>query len=91
MPGKLLLLSGVPIDCLEEDVRRWIESMGYPVQNVRLVRDLVTGASPSFAYVELRDSKMLGPACDSVSGATLRNLRIGVTVIAAPKRAVVAA
>ena len=49
-----LFLTNIPYDCREMDVQQWIESRGFDVDSVRLIRDLVAGVSPAFGYVSLR-------------------------------------
>ena len=58
-----LFLVNVPHNCTETELTEWAESSGIEVTRVRLVRDLVAGVSPSFAYVEV-DEKI--PVADAV-------------------------
>jgi RNA recognition motif-containing protein len=50
-----LFLVNVPHYCAESDVVDWAKSCGVGVKSVRLIRDLVAGVSPSFAYVDISD------------------------------------
>lgn len=52
-----LLLSNVPVNCGDEYLRQWVEARGYSVSNVKLITDVVSGTSPSFAYVQLMNSE----------------------------------
>jgi hypothetical protein len=49
------LLANLPHDCSEREVQQWVEARGFTVDNLRIVRDLVAGVSPAFAYVALND------------------------------------
>ena len=46
-----LLFSNVPVDCQDEYLRLWVEARGYRVSTLTLIRDSVSGTSPSSAYV----------------------------------------
>ena len=66
-----LLLANVPVDCQEPYLRSWIEARGYRIFNVRMIRDAVSGTSPSFAHVELMDVTKLGEAARCLNGHSL--------------------
>ena len=68
-----IYLTNVPFDCKEPELRGWVEAHGFPVDSVRLVQDLVSGVSPSFAYVHLREDNSLTPkAVRVLNGKNLR-------------------
>ena len=71
-----LLLSNVPPSCRDEYVRRWVEARGYRVSSVRVIRDVVSGTSPSFAYVQLMNSGKLDEAVRALNGQTLEGRTI---------------
>jgi len=71
-----LLLSNVPPNCRDEYVRRWVEARGYRVSSVRVIRDVVSGTSPSFAYVQLMNSGKLDEAVRALNGQTLEGRTI---------------
>jgi hypothetical protein len=48
---KRLLISNVPLNCSEEFLAAWIEARGFRIFKVNLIRDVISGTSPSFAYV----------------------------------------
>ena len=48
-----LLFANIPHSYNNDDLRVWIEKRGISVSGVKLVRDVVSGSSPSFASVEL--------------------------------------
>jgi RNA recognition motif len=80
MPTRLLF-SNVPFDCSDDLLKQWIEDHGYPVLNVKVIRDLVTGTSPSFAHVQLVNATKLDEAERTLNdqpfrGCTLRVSRV---------------
>ena len=50
-----LFISNVPYDCEDAELRGWVESRGFEVESLRIVRDVVAGVSPGFGYVALRN------------------------------------
>ena len=48
-----LLFANIPHNCNDDDLRTWIEARGFKVTGLQLIRDTVSGSSPSFARVEL--------------------------------------
>jgi RNA recognition motif-containing protein len=79
MNGKpRLLISDVPVNCSEHQVAQWIEGNGYDVENIVLIRDMVSGTSPSFAQVRLKDSQLLDHAVRALSGQLLYGRTIHV-------------
>lgn len=84
MKGKtrLLLFSDVAVQCTPEYLRLWIEARGYRVSEVQLIRDRVSGTSPSFAYVQLMDASRLDEAARALHGQKLlgRSIRASQVV-----------
>jgi RNA recognition motif-containing protein len=71
--GKTMLyFINVPHNCSEKELREWIESRGIRTESIRLIRDLVAGVSPAFAYVELQDNSRLKEAVGLLHGKLLR-------------------
>jgi RNA recognition motif. (a.k.a. RRM, RBD, or RNP domain) len=68
-----LLISNVPADCPEDYVQQWVEARGYRIFKVKLVRDLVSGTSPSFAYVQLMDAAKLDEAARALDERHIGN------------------
>ncbi len=66
-----LLFSNVAVECTQEYLRQWIEARGYNVFTVQLIQDLVSGTSPSFAYVQLMDTDKLDEAARALHGQLL--------------------
>jgi len=61
MPNRLLF-SNIPFDCTADFLKEWIEERGFSVARVTLIRDAVSGTSPSFAHVQLVDVAKLDEA-----------------------------
>jgi RNA recognition motif-containing protein len=80
-----LLLSQVPARCTEDDLRRWVEAKGYTVSNLNLIRDMVTGTSPSFAHVQLEDPGKVDDAASQLNGQSLQGWTIRVSRIEPPE------
>jgi hypothetical protein len=57
-----LFMANVPHNCNDNELTAWIESSGIEVKKVRLIKDLVAGVSPSFAYVEISEKVALADA-----------------------------
>ena len=81
-----LLFSNVPFDCRDEYLRFWVEARGYKVLSLRLIRDVVSGTSPSFAYVQLMNSARTDEAVRALNGQAIGNRRVQVDRIAAAAR-----
>jgi RNA recognition motif-containing protein len=71
-----LLLINVPYNVSDREICEWIESRGIGTKSIRVVRDLVTGASPSFGHVELKSSTALKEAISLLDGRRMRNQTI---------------
>jgi RNA recognition motif-containing protein len=67
-----LLLMNLPWNSSDREIREWIESRGIGIKSIRVVRDLVTGASPSFGHVELRSNTSLKEAVLLLNGKRMR-------------------
>ena len=73
-----LLISNVPVDCHDDYLRDWVEARGYRVSSLRLIRDQVSGTSPSFAHVQLMNNGKIEEAERSLNGQDLRGRRVQV-------------
>lgn len=78
-----LLFSNVPADCHDDYLRAWVEARGYRVSSLKLIRDQVTGTSPSFAHVQLMNSGKIEEAQRSLDGQDLRGRKIQVAQLLA--------
>jgi len=76
---KTLFLVNIPHNCTDAELTEWVESSGIPVNKVRVVRDLVAGVSPSFAYVEINERLPLAEAVRKLNGRNLRERTIAVS------------
>jgi RNA recognition motif-containing protein len=77
MPTRLLF-SNVPRDCSDDVLKQWIEDHGYAVSSVKLIRDVITGTSPSFAHVQLVNAAKIDEAERRLNGQILRGSRLRV-------------
>jgi hypothetical protein len=75
-----LLVSNVPTNCSDDFLREWIEARGYRTYGVRLIRDVISGTSPSFAEVQLMDASRLEEAARTLDGQRLWTSTIRVLV-----------
>jgi RNA recognition motif-containing protein len=67
-----LFLTNVPHNCNDTELKEWVECSGIEVKRVRLVRDLVAGVSPSFAYVEIQEKMTVAEAVSKLDGHKIR-------------------
>jgi hypothetical protein len=74
-----LFMTNVPHNCSDTELTDWVESSGIEVKHVRLIKDLVAGVSPSFAYVEISEAIPLADAVHKLDGHCLRERTIAVS------------
>ncbi len=74
-----LYLANIPYNCSERELQEWVESRGFEVRSLRIIRDLVSGVSPAFGYVDLKDESKLEEAISLLNGKRMRNSTIRVT------------
>jgi RNA recognition motif-containing protein len=74
-----LFFVNVPHDCSDAELTRWVESSGIAVKNLRVIRDLVAGVSPSFAYVDIEERITVADAVQKLNGRPIRERTILVT------------
>ena len=67
-----LFMVNVPHNCSDEELVQWVQSSGVEVTRVRLIRDLISGASPSFAYVDIRENVPVADAVEKLNGHNIR-------------------
>ncbi len=77
MPSQLFFVN-IPYNCSDRELREWIESRGIETESVRIIRDLVAGVSPAFAYAGLKDPTRLDEAMSGLNGKKMRNQTIMV-------------
>jgi len=74
-----LFLVNVPHNCSDAELIEWVESSGITVKKVRVIRDLVAGVSPSFAYVDIEENIKVADAVQTLDGQRIRERRILVS------------
>lgn len=52
-----LFLGNVPFTAVEDDIAQWVESFGFPVDSVDIIRDRSTGNPRGFCFVGLREPR----------------------------------
>ena len=68
-----LFFVNIPYNCSDRELQDWVESRGIETESIRIVRDLVAGVSPAFAYVELKDHTQIKEAVATLNGKKMRN------------------
>jgi hypothetical protein len=76
----VLFFTNLPYNCSEFELRQWIEARGIQIESVRIVRDVVSEASPAFGYAALHDCARMSEAAVSLNGLKMRNQAITVQV-----------
>jgi hypothetical protein len=79
MPSQLFF-TNIPHDCSDMELKEWIESRGIEIASIRIIRDLVSGASPSFAYVATKEAADIEQAVSVLHGRRMRNQTILVSL-----------
>jgi len=83
-----LFMVNVPHNCTDRELTSWVEASGIEVTKVRVIRDLVAGVSPSFAYVEISGKV---PVADAVRKLNGNNIRERVIMVSEARRGATAA
>src|SRR5438132_4195301 len=78
-PMGTLFMVNVPHNCSDEELTWWVESSGIEVKHVRVIRDTVSGASPSFAYVDITEKIPIADAFGKLNGHNIRERTIMVS------------
>ena len=73
-----LFLSNVPYDCDDAELLHWVETRGFSVDSVRIVRDTVASVSPSFGYVALRNNELDAKAIKELNGQVMKGRSLEV-------------
>lgn len=77
-----LLISNVPRTCSDDFLRSWVEAHGYRVFRLNFIRDIISGPSPSFAYVQLMNESKLDEAARTLNGRSIDNHPVRVQRVA---------
>ena len=83
-----LFFTNVPYNCSDRELKEWIEARGVDAVAIRIIRDLVSGVSPAFAYASLKDERQIDSAVSVLNGTRMRNQIITVSQV--PSRDAVA-
>jgi len=83
-----LFFTNVPYNCSDRELKEWIEARGVDAVAIRIIRDLVSGVSPAFAYASLKDERQIDSAVSILNGTRMRNQIITVSQV--PSRDAVA-
>ena len=73
-----LYIGNLPQATVEHELQAWIEQHGFKVETVQVIRDLDTGASRGFAFVELPEVLKAEEAVSALDGHKMEenNLRV---------------
>src|SRR5690349_20521656 len=68
-----LYIGNLPHETAEHELQAWIENHGFKVGTVEVIRDLNTGLSRGFAFVELPQIVRAQEAVDALNGQNLES------------------
>jgi RNA recognition motif-containing protein len=71
-------MMNVPHNCTESELKEWVQASGIDVRSVTMIRDLVAGVSPAFAYVDIGEQSG-APAIEKLNGRPIRERTIVVS------------
>jgi RNA recognition motif-containing protein len=73
-----LYVGNLPTQTAEQELQAWIEHQGFKVETVQVIRDLETGSSRGFAFVELPEVLNAQEAVNALNGQKMEghDLRI---------------
>ena len=74
-----LYIGNLPHMIVELELQTWIEQQGFKVESVQVIRDLETGASRGFAFVELPEVLNAQEAVDVLNGQTIEGNSLRVS------------
>ena len=74
-----LFMMNVPHNCTESELADWVQFCGIRVKSVCLIRDLVAGVSPAFAYIDIADTSDVEQAVAALNGQIMRSRVITVS------------
>jgi RNA recognition motif-containing protein len=74
-----LFLTNIPHNCSDTELGEWVQSSGIAVKQLRIIRDLVAGVSPGFAYVEIAEKIPVADAVQLLNGQCIRERTIVVS------------
>lgn len=73
-----LYIGNLPHLTAEHELQTWLEGQGFKVESVQVIRDLETGSSRGFGFVELPEVLRAQEAVDALNGQKMEghNLRV---------------
>jgi RNA recognition motif-containing protein len=73
-----LYIGNLPHVIAEQELQEWVEQHGFKVETVQVIRDLDTGTSRGFAFVELPEVLKAEEAVSALNGQKMEghNLRV---------------
>ena len=63
-----LFLGNIPNSFSDNDIAQWVESFGFPVVSVEIIKDRATGVPRGFGFVRLSEEGRLGDAVRLLHG-----------------------
>ena len=71
-------IGNLPHQTAEHELQAWIEEHGFKVETVQVIRDLDSGSSRGFAFVELPEVLRASEAVEALNGQKMEghNLRV---------------
>jgi len=67
-----LFVGNIPHGSSEGELQKWVESSGFAVESVEIIRDLFTRRSRRFGFVVLKNETTIKEAIAALSGKKLR-------------------
>ena len=73
-----LYIGNLPHTATEHELQSWVEEQGFRVESVQVIRDLETGGSRGFGFVELPEVARAREAVEVLNGQRMEghNLRV---------------
>jgi|SRR5579883_2647 len=73
-----LFLGNIPNAFTQEQIANWVESFGFPVESVEIIRDRMTGNPRGFGFVSLRGDTQSDQAIKQMNGQRMGGRAITV-------------
>ena len=74
-----LYIGNLPHQTAEDELQAWIEEHGFRVESVQVIRDLDSGTSRGFAFVELPEVLHAQEAVDALNGQKMEGQNVRVS------------
>ena len=66
-----LFLGNIPHASTKQEIASWVESFGFPVESVQIIRDRATGGPRGFGFVLLKAEGRSSEAIEKMNGKLL--------------------